>query len=51
MDEEFGWLRIRAAVVVGGVLVPPVQGPAHAPDHDLGAEVEHGPGDASNYFR
>jgi len=27
--------------VVGDVLGPPVQGPAHAPDHDPGAEVEH----------
>lgn len=27
--------------MVGDVLGPPVQGPAHAPDHDPGAEVEH----------
>jgi hypothetical protein len=32
-------------VVVGDVLGPPVQGPAHAPGQDLGAEVEHDPGD------
>lgn len=44
MGEEFGWLRIHVAVVVGDVLGPPVQGPAHAPDQDLGAEVEHDPG-------
>lgn len=50
MGEEFGWLRIHVAVVVGDVLGPPVQGPARAPDQDLGAEVEHDPGDSASYF-
>lgn len=36
--------------MVGGVLGPPVQGPAHAPDHDPGAEVEHDLGNADVYF-
>lgn len=27
--------------MVGDVLAPPVQGPAHAPGHDHVAEVEH----------
>lgn len=37
-------------MVVEDVLDPPVQGPTHALDQDLGAEVEHDPGDFASYF-
>ena len=36
--------------MVGDVLDPPVQGPAHAPGHDQGAEVGHDLGNADVYF-
>lgn len=35
--------------MVGDVLGPLVQGPAHAPDHDPGVEVAHDPGDIGFY--
>lgn len=50
MGGEFGWLRTPAAVAVGDVLGPPVQGRAHAPGQDLVAGVEHDPGDDSGCF-
>lgn len=35
--------------MVGDVLGPLVQDPAHAPGHDLDVEVEQDPGDAGSY--